>query len=214
VPADTATECRASHSSFAAALDWSQSKDRWVCWNTGPISVLSLGDIQQRMSCATFGLRLLPRQCCSPRAHILITLEPRVWPNRHRVMHHRRTPLGRLPAMAHLPTTVRYNPVMGHRRTLMGHHLVTDHPPNSVRDHPIMGHRRTLMGRHLVMARTPSTVCHHARTSYHRTLMGPGPILAHNTGTVSHRSTVRRRALMSHRRTQFQGRSHAPMPAE
>ena len=160
--------------------------------------MLSLaGNIQQRgVSCATFGLRLLPQLCCSSGAYILLMLEPKAWSNRHRVMHHRRTVLGCLPAMAHLPTTGRHHPVVNRRRTLMGRHWVMAHQLSSVGDHPVTG-------RHLPMAARPSTVCHHARTSYHRTLMGRPLVIAHNPRTVSCRTTVRRRAGMSYRRAQF-----------
>ncbi len=82
------------------------------CRNTRPTSVLSLaGDTEQRMSCATFALRLPPRQRSSPRARLLMVLVPKVLPRCR-------------PIMSRLPTTVG-NPVMSHYRMVLDRHMVT-----------------------------------------------------------------------------------------
>jgi hypothetical protein len=189
-------------------------------WPEHPIdfSVEFSGRPEQRVRCATFGLRLPPQHCCSPRGHLLIMLEPRTRPRHHPVTSHCRTPLGRHPAMNHRRTPTGYLPViahpgstvhhlvMCHRRTLMGRHPDIAH---LLRHHPVTGHCRTLMGRQWAMAHPAATVRHHARTSHHRTLTGRHPVMAPLRGTACHQSTVRHHAVLT--RTQFRGR--APTPA-
>jgi hypothetical protein len=180
--------------------------------------VLSLAeDAEPRMSCATFALRLPPRQpCCSPRAHLQIMLEPKVCPGHHSVMDHRRTLMARRLPMAHTPSMVRRHRVMFHRRTLTRRHPAMARLLNTVRRHPVicLCHHRTPMGRrpamaHPTTARDLSTASHHPRTSHRRSLMERLPAMAGTPSTVRRRSTVRLRGHMSRRRVQFRAYSRA-----
>ena len=175
--------------------------------NTRPIAVLSLaGDIEPRASCATFALRLPPRQRSSPRARLPIVLELKV-----------RT---RSRLIISLPTTVCQHLVMSHYRTLLDRHQLTAITPSMVSHRVVLGRRGRLIGRPPAMARFRSTVRHHSAIyrrhtltgrhadtgmgcrrrdmCYRRTLMGRRPAMARLPATVHHLAWAsRHRTLLS-----------------